>query len=243
MTRDAAISTNPEAQTNTPEANISRNNLLTNVTELQLSGQNTFKPDAASQATADNHLPKLQLTDSAANQSEKSNTPSQWNNQLKDASIILMRHAEKPTDPSNTNLSDAGYDRANEIAKWIPQQFGRNPDEIFAAADSKHSSRPSETVEPLSKDTNVPIDSSISNNNYSNLANELDNAKFDGQDIAIAWHHGNIVNLAKALGANPASIPEKWNKNDFDDAIRIDYGPNGVPTVQLLQIPNPAEKP
>ncbi len=62
--------------------------------------------------------------------------------------ILVMRHAEKPADPADPDLSSTGQERAAELAKYIPATFG-DLDFLFAAAISKHSARPFETVKPF----------------------------------------------------------------------------------------------
>jgi len=62
--------------------------------------------------------------------------------------VLLTRHAEKPTDLLDPDLSDQGDDRAKRLVEYIPKTFGQ-PDFIFAAASSKHSNRPYDTVAPL----------------------------------------------------------------------------------------------
>src|ERR1700681_1377892 len=47
--------------------------------------------------------------------------------------IILMRHADKPDDPDDPDLSTAGVTRAQHLATYIPQTFGK-PDYIIATA-------------------------------------------------------------------------------------------------------------
>ena len=64
---------------------------------------------------------------------------------------LLMRHAEKPEEPSDPHLSPEGEDRAKRLATWVPRQLGGPPDFIFAAANSEESDRPVETVTPLLK--------------------------------------------------------------------------------------------
>src|SRR6478672_2317427 len=68
--------------------------------------------------------------------------------------IILMRHADKPDDPDDPDLSAAGVARAEHLATYIPQIFGK-PDYIIATARSKHSDRPLETVVPLARAVGV----------------------------------------------------------------------------------------
>ena len=62
--------------------------------------------------------------------------------------ILLMRHAEKTGDPKDIYSSEAGTKRAERLATFIPQTFGR-PDFVFAAARSKRSIRSMDTMRPL----------------------------------------------------------------------------------------------
>lgn len=154
-------------------------------------------------------------------------------NELHNTTILLMRHAEKPDDSNDPNLSPAGEARANALVNFIQQHYGHNPDYLFATADSKDSSRPRETLLPLSNAIGVPIDSSIPNDDTAKLVNELEtDPKYDGKFIVIAWHHGKIPQLAEELGAPAGTYPAKWNGKDFDDTIEFDFGPDGIPTVK-----------
>jgi hypothetical protein len=55
--------------------------------------------------------------------------------------ILLMRHAEKPLDPLDQNLLDAGKARADAPARYIPEDVA-TPNFLFAPAASKYSVRP-----------------------------------------------------------------------------------------------------
>ena len=57
------------------------------------------------------------------------------------------------------HLSDEGVVRAKRLATYIPEMFGQ-VDFLFATAESKHSLRPIETIQPLSEAIDVPIDDS-----------------------------------------------------------------------------------
>ena len=59
-----------------------------------------------------------------------------------------MRHGDKPDDPNDANLSEAGSVRAEKLAKFIPALYGK-PDFVFAAAASKKSLRSCLTMMPL----------------------------------------------------------------------------------------------
>jgi hypothetical protein len=62
--------------------------------------------------------------------------------------VLMMRHTEKSGDPSDPDRTAAGEARARALADCIQREFGA-PDFIFAAALSKHGTRPYETVKPL----------------------------------------------------------------------------------------------
>jgi len=73
--------------------------------------------------------------------------------QLKNATVLIIRHAEKPE--SGKHLSPAGVRRAQAYVDFF-NSFTLNShlvkvDHLFAAKKSKNSDRPSETLLPLSK--------------------------------------------------------------------------------------------
>jgi hypothetical protein len=80
---------------------------------------------------------------------------SDGSNPMAPSLVVLMRHAEKPSDPKDPDLSAAGFERAQKLAQYILQQFGV-ADFLFATAISKHSARPYETLKPLSKKIGIP---------------------------------------------------------------------------------------
>jgi len=78
--------------------------------------------------------------------------------------IIIIRHGEKPGDPTTDNdadgidLSTRGYERAGALAVYIPATFGK-PNFLFATQASKRSNRPVETITPLAQALKLDIDS------------------------------------------------------------------------------------
>jgi len=147
-----------------------------------------------------------------------------------------MRHAEKPSDPADPDLSPAGDARAQALASYIPQTFGEL-DFIYAAAISKHSARPYETVKPLSQKCGVPINSTTADNDYAFLAHELlSNKQFAGKRILICWHHGNIPPLMHALGAPSGSFPNPWDPSVFNLILKLD---NSLPEPSVAPITEP----
>jgi hypothetical protein len=149
------------------------------------------------------------------------------------ATILIIRHAEKLTD-GQIDLSPEGFERA----RLIPNLFlpGARPDlptpqVIFATHLSAHSNRPVQTVMPLAAALHVPIDDSISNEDYRKLAQTLLSGRYAGKVVLVVWHHGKIPQLTKALGAKPPYNP--WPDQQYDRIWRIDYK-DGKATVQDL---------
>jgi hypothetical protein len=150
------------------------------------------------------------------------------------ATILIIRHAEKLTD-GQLDLSPIGFKRAS----LLPQLFvptGSRPDlptpqVVFATHVSKHSNRPVETVTPVAEALHLSIDSSILNDDYAALASTLLSGKYAGKVVLVAWHHGNIPQLAIALGVQPPYAP--WPDQQFDRVWRIDYV-NGKATIKDL---------
>ena len=135
--------------------------------------------------------------------------------------VLVTRHAEKSPDLNDPHLTSAGEQRAMLLATYIPEQFGK-PDFIFATANSKHSSRPFETVLPLSQAVGVPIDQSYADQDYGALALILRGSeKYHGKSVLICWHHGNIPSLLNAIGALVGTYPDPWPKMTFNMIIKL----------------------
>jgi len=159
--------------------------------------------------------------------------------------VMIIRHAEKPdetTGAKDPDLSKRGYERAAALAKVIPDRFPI-PDFLIATKRSKGSNRPVETITPLSQAINENIESTFSDDQFAQAANEvLTDPKFTGKVVLIAWHHGKIPDLAKALGVK--DCPDKWNPQVFDRVWQITYE-NGVASWKDLPqkaLPGDAEK-
>jgi phosphohistidine phosphatase SixA len=144
--------------------------------------------------------------------------------------VMIIRHAEKPPGAKaekDPNLSSRGYERAAALAKVIPERFPK-PDFLIATKRTKSSNRPVETITPLSNVLHEPIESTFKDEAFERLAHAvLTNPKYAGKVVLIAWHHGKIPDLAKALGAE--DVPNKWNSQVFDRVWQITYD-NGAAT-------------
>ena len=153
-----------------------------------------------------------------------------------------MRHAEKPSDPKDPNLSDAGFCRARGLATYIPKEFG-DPQWLFASAVSKHSARPFETIKPLSMAVGIPIEATYADQDYEALAADLlSEARYAGGYAVIAWHHGHIPSFAHALGARKGDYPDPWDPDTFDLILRFVWSADRHPAVTTITEPCSADR-
>jgi hypothetical protein len=130
--------------------------------------------------------------------------------------ILVMRHAEKPADVEDPNLSPPGDARAASI--------------------SKHSARPYETVKPLSKHTGVPINSTIADQDYSALAAELlTDDTYAGKRVVVCWHHGNIPSLMHALGAPAGSFRDPWDPAVFNLILKVEFSAGAATVSPVIE--------
>jgi hypothetical protein len=84
-----------------------------------------------------------------------------------------------------------------------------------------------ETITPLSKALHEEIDNRFAEEDGDKLAHSLlTDPKYAGKVVLIAWHHGKIPELAKALGAKNA--PDKWDPAVFDRVWEITYDGKGA---------------
>ena len=149
---------------------------------------------------------------------------------LKNAVILIIRHAEKPD--SGYELSPAGQERAKAYVNYFKNFTVDSQlltlDYLFATADSKGSHRPRLTIEPFSKASGLAIDTRFADKQFQDLAKEI-RSKPHGKHILICWHHQPIPELVRALGADPDRLfPDgKWPDDVFNWVIELRYGPDG----------------
>ncbi|HYI96997.1 MAG TPA: hypothetical protein VEX68_25870 [Bryobacteraceae bacterium] len=153
----------------------------------------------------------------------------------KNTNILMVRHAEKPD--SGTGLAVAGQERAQAYSIYF-QNYSLNSSSLklnylFAAADSSNSHRPRLTIEPLAAAIGLAINDKHADKDYQKVADDiLQNAKYDQQNILICWHHGEILDLATALGATnlPSSSnwPPSWPGHVFGWVLQLCYDDNGA---------------
>ncbi|MBS1910486.1 MAG: flagellar basal body-associated protein FliL [Bacteroidetes bacterium] len=153
--------------------------------------------------------------------------------------VLMIRHAEKPDDPGDTGLAIAGQERAQAYVIYFQNiTIGPAPvrlNYLFAAADSAESQRPRLTIQPLSDAIGVSIDDKHSDKDYQKVADDiLQHSKYDGSNILICWHHGEILQLAEALGVPASSLPAQWPGDVFGWLLELNFDADGTLTVQPI---------
>ncbi|WP_459697093.1 hypothetical protein [Acidisoma sp. C75] len=170
--------------------------------------------------------------------------PAYTQNGLSNATVLIVRHAEKPG--FGPGLSDAGDMRALAYAQYFKSlAIGGAPvhiDSLVAASDTPSSARPRLTLEPLSQEMGVRIAQPCAETDVHQLVSWLRSRPQPGTTL-IAWHHTKISKLLAAFGADPKSVLPggRWPNDVFDQVVvlRFDAGGKLIPgQTRLLQEPN-----
>ncbi len=151
--------------------------------------------------------------------------------------ILIIRHAEKPHEKNNENLSVKGYERASALAYYIPDDFD-TIDHIFAAGIGHHSPshRPVETVTPLAERLGLKIHQKYLKDDHTTMVNHiLGDDKYTDSNVVVCWEHTDIEAISTAFGTtNVPSNP--WPKTIFDLVWKLSIVPSQN-TYSLEQIP------
>ena len=149
---------------------------------------------------------------------------------LQDATILIIRHAEKPD--LGPDLSSEGERRAEAYVDYFSNfTVDAQPlhlDYLVAAADSKQSERPRLTLMPLSKALHLGINLKYDDKNYPDLVADL-RTKYRGKAILICWHRGMIPQLVQALGADPLELLPRgvWPLDQFSWVLQLRFDQQG----------------
>ncbi len=147
--------------------------------------------------------------------------------------ILLIRHAEKPRDPLDHTLTPVGLARTQAYVAYFQHyaigQSASPLNHLFAAADSVGSQRSTMTLAPLSAALGLQVDVRFDDHGYQRLADEIRiTGKYDNSNILICWHHGQLLNLATALGAPPQSLPASWPADVFGWLLHLSFDAAGT---------------
>jgi hypothetical protein len=152
-----------------------------------------------------------------------------WSAYSQPAQVIIIRHADKPADDEDVNLSAKGRRRAAAWVSFLTQDprvlTNGTPVALFAAGSNKddHSRRPEETLAPLAKKLELPIQTQFRNRDYALLARELTrNPAYTGKTVLVCWVHDFMPELAGALGI-PPNHRKKWKSDDYSRVWLITF--------------------
>ena len=158
----------------------------------------------------------------------------------KNAHIIMIRHAEKPDDGKDPKLSARGEMRARAYVVYFQNLHVTGEavklNHLIAAANSPQSRRAHQTLEPLAKEIGLTIHDKHRETDYEALAKVLlEHPKYNDSQILICWHHGEILQLAHALGAPADALPPRWPEDIYGWLLQLHFDADGTLTVEPVR--------
>jgi hypothetical protein len=147
---------------------------------------------------------------------------------MRPAQIILIRHAEEPSDKHNPHLSNSGVERAHRLVSFVTTdtlmtRFGL-PVAVFATRTTQDGfgQRTQETVAPLAQQLHLPVRTPFLSKEYSELPGLiLGTPGYAGKTVLVCWTHSSLAQLAGALGVKPR--PHNWKDTVYDHGYVITY--------------------
>lgn len=147
-----------------------------------------------------------------------------------DETIILIRHAEKPTNGLG-QLTCQGFNRALKLTSVLNQKFGK-PDFIYAPNPGELKNdkgteyyyiRPLATIEPTAIRLGMPVNLKYSFLKHKEMTDELLQEKYKDSLIFVAWEHHLAAQITEDIltKLNGQSVKLKWEDEDFDSIYII----------------------
>ncbi|HKR00500.1 MAG TPA: hypothetical protein VJT09_07490 [Pyrinomonadaceae bacterium] len=147
--------------------------------------------------------------------------------------IMIIRHAEKPSDPpphgvtadgerEKESLTVRGWQRAGALASFFAPANGsfqdpalEVPQFLYASKPSKRngSRRPIETITPLAEKLAIRINSNYSKDEDKEM---LEEAFLCAGVVLVCWQHDFIPKIANHILGNKATAPQDWPEDRFD---------------------------
>jgi hypothetical protein len=184
------------------------------------------------------------------------------------AKIMIVRHAEKPSDDGKILGVDAdgkdnpeelivrGWQRSGALVRLFAPRDGRfvdphlaTPKTIFASKTEHHegqSLRPQHTVLELATLLGLELSLGHTKDDIQGLATDAVAATATGP-VLIAWEHQNIPPLVNAITKNSLPCPHKWPGDRFDLVWVLDgagsTGPWSLTQVAQLLLAGDSPKP
>ncbi len=125
--------------------------------------------------------------------------------------VFIVRHAEKASMPADDpGLTDLGRERAEELARVMAMSNVNNgPDHIFVSEFR----RSLETVEPLIRNTGLPISEYLARDSAALVDELLDN--YRGQTVLVVAHSNTVAGIIELLGGKVPT--QEMTEQDYDD--------------------------
>lgn len=172
------------------------------------------------------------------------------------AQIMIVRHAEKPSDDGKLLGVDAdgksnpeelivrGWQRSGALVRLFAPRDGKfvdphlaTPKTIFASKVAKHSEswRPQHTVLELATVLGLTLSVGHLKDDLQGLATDAVAATATGP-VLIAWEHQNVPPLVNLITGNSTTCPQKWPEDRFDLVWVLDRAAPTDPW-SLTQVP------
>jgi len=143
--------------------------------------------------------------------------------------LVCIRHGEKPKGGLG-QLTCRGLNRALALPDVLLGKFGK-PEFVFAPNPTEKADknqfyyiRPLMTIEPTAIRCGLPVNTEFGFRQIKELQAELQQPKYQGATVFIAWEHGLLdvfaKNLVKDNGGDETRVPS-WPENDFDTIFLI----------------------
>jgi hypothetical protein len=171
--------------------------------------------------------------------------------------IMIVRHAEKPTDPGVTPVINGvaadgsqnpeelvvrGWQRSGGLVRLFAPRDGHfvdphlaTPATIFASKVDHHSEslRPQHTVLELATVLGCPFNTAFKKDDFAAMATA---AVATSGIVLIAWEHQDIPSIANQIVGNTTTVPQQWPGNRFDVVWVFDPQGSGWTFSQVPQL-------
>jgi len=168
--------------------------------------------------------------------------------------IMLIRHAEKPSDDGKVRgvtaagahdaeeLVVRGWQRSGALVRLFAPRDGKfvdprlaQPVVIFASAVGKHSNslRPQHTVLELATVLQQKLDLRFAKGDETDLVKA---ALAAAGPVLIAWEHEAIPDIVNRIVGNSTTCPQKWSGARFDLVWVLDRKQSGWSFAQVPQL-------
>ncbi|TPR01635.1 Major Facilitator Superfamily protein [Aspergillus niger] len=144
--------------------------------------------------------------------------------------VYLIRHGEKPPDPEDSGLNADGFKRAECLREVFGVGSPYDVGHVMAPKINKRGQhrRSYETVLPVAKDLDLPVDTSCKRNHVKCVAKRIREFKGTG-NILISWRHGKMREIVQELGYED---PPEYPEDRFDLIWTIPFPYNNITDIQ-----------